>query len=272
MACGQTPDKRPLYAVAEGDPAAVRDALLRGAAAPGTALLRRLGLKVGDELTLQTRHGPERLPIAGTVTEYTGGGLALYIDWQHAQQLFELRGPHVLMVTARPGATAALDERLQTLCKERGLMLQSGAQFRETFNRQSEGFEALIWMLIALVFVVASLGIVNTLTMNVLEQTRDFGVLRAVGLKRRQAARILIAQALGLCIISLAPGVAAGIGMAYLINLATYPILGQRVPFHVSSVHLAACVGGALVIVLLAALLPARRAARLPVVQALQYE
>jgi len=110
------------------------------------------------------------------------------------------------------------------------------------------------------------------LTMNVLEQTRELGVLRAIGMKRRQIAKMILAQALALAIISLIPGTLAGIGLAYLTNLSTYPVTGQRVPLHLEASLVLGCFGLALVIAVSAAFFPARRAVRLQVIEALQYE
>ncbi len=265
-------DRPPSLALAEGEPLAVQRGLLQGEVVLGTALAQRLGLRVGDEVTLQTRHGPQALRIAGTASEYTGGGMALYMDWDAAKRSFDLGGVHTLLVTARTGAATDLAARLQAFCEERGLLFQSNADVRRFFDSQIEGFLGFVWILLALVFVVASLGIVNTLTMNVLEQTRELGILRALGMKRRQVGKLILAQALALTVISLVPGVLAGIGLAYFMNLATYPLVGQPVAFHVDGIHVGGCVVVALGIALLAASLPARRAARLQVVRALQYE
>jgi putative ABC transport system permease protein len=194
------------------------------------------------------------------------------LEWYAAKKLFDMQGVHALMVSARPGEVAHLAGVLKDFCDERSLLLQSNVEVRETLDRQMSGMLGLIWILLSLVFVVASLGIVNTLTMNVLEQTRELGVLRAIGMRRLQVGKLIVAQAVALAMISLAPGVLAGIGLAYLINLSTLPLTGQPVPFHLDIGQVAGCFGTALAITILAALLPARRAVRLQVIQALQYE
>jgi len=122
------------------------------------------------------------------------------------------------------------------------------------------------------VFVVAALAIVNTLTMNVLEQTRELGILRAVGLQRRQLRKLVLAQALTLAVISLVPGTVIGLILAYLFNQLSHDVLSHAVAFRVDFAFVAGCLAVATAVTLLAALLPARRAARLQVVQALQYE
>ena len=73
------------------------------------------------------------------------------------------------------------------------------------------GAIASAWVLLGLVFVVASLGITNCVTMNVLEQTRELGVLRAVTLKRRQVCRMILAQALAIAVTSTLPGAVLGV-------------------------------------------------------------
>jgi len=264
---------RPLaLLLAEGEARDVHQRFLQGEVVLGTALAQRLELKPGDSLNLETREGIRQLRIAGTAVEYTGGGMALYLDWNAAKKYFDLQGVHAILITAQMGKTRALAETLQNFCREKSLLLQSNLEVRETLDQQLAGFLGIIWILLSLVFVVASLGIVNTLTMNVLEQTRELGVLRAIGMKRRQIAKMILAQALALAIISLIPGTLAGIGLAYLTNLSTYPVTGQRVPLHLEASFVLGCFGLALVIAVSAAFFPARRAVRLQVIEALQYE
>jgi putative ABC transport system permease protein len=108
--------------------------------------------------------------------------------------------------------------------------------------------------------------------MNVLEQTRELGVLRAIGLKRGQVGKLVLSQALAVGVISLLPGVLLGLVAAYLQNLVTYPLQGHPVPFQINLPFLSGCCIVALACTVLAAFLPARRAARLQVIRALQYE
>jgi putative ABC transport system permease protein len=265
-------DRPPPLPLVAGDPEAVRAGLRRGETVVGTLLAQRLGLAAGDSLVLQTRHGPRPLRVAGLATEYTAGGMALYLEWDVARQLFDTRGAHALTITAQPGQADALRPVLRAFCAGRHYLFESNAEMRSHFDRQTRDFRALIWALVALVFVVAALGVVNTLTMNVLEQTRELGALRAIGMRRGQVARTVLAQALGLGLVSLAPGTAAGLGLAYLMHVSTYPIMGQVVPFRLDPVLAAGCFVVALAVAAAAGYVPARRAARLRPVEALQYE
>ena len=135
-----------------------------------------------------------------------------------------------------------------------------------------EGVEGSIWVMITLFFLVASLGIVNTLTMNINEQTREMGVLRAIGVRRIEVGKMVLAQALIIGIVSVLPGVAAGLGLTYQINIAKLYLTGRTMAYPMYPGFVAGCAALALVIAVAAAILPARRAARLQIIEALRYE
>lgn len=259
-------------AFVDGTEEEVRRELRSGGVVVGTALAQRARVGRGDTIAIQTRQGEKRLRVAAVIKEYTAGGMGLYLDWEEARRLLEMPGVHGLEVYARPGEVDRVERALRALAGEQGLLIQSNAEVRAVVEDNIKAYEAFMWVLIALLFVVASLGIVNTLTMNIHEQTRELGVLRAIGMKRGQIGRVVVAQAVALAVVSVLPGVAAGIGTAYIMNLATLPLLGHVIAFRVSPGFVAGCAALALVVAVLASLLPARRARRLHIIQALHYE
>jgi putative ABC transport system permease protein len=246
----------------EGTADAVADGLRRSEVVLGTVLADELGLHAGDTLELETRDGPRPLRVAGTAAEYAAGGRALYLEWEAARRLLPIEGPHCFLVRARPGAAAALAAPLWRFCDERGLLLQSNDSLRELIDRLLAGVRGALWGLAALGFVVAGLGIANTMTMSVLEQARELAVLRAIGMRRRQVGRLVLAQALLTGVAGLLPGTAVGVGLAYLLNCSTARLLGSESHFRVSPGLVAGCAAMALTTAALASLLPATRAAR----------
>lgn len=250
----------------EGSPEEVWQGLLHGDVVLGVTLARRLGVGVGDRIAMATPHGPVHLRVAGTVTEYAGGGDALYLEWNTAKELLQVPGVHAFLVTARQEQTPALAAQLREFCSGRGLVLQSNADLRTLIDGLLARIQGALWVLVGLTFAVASLGIVNTLTMNVLEQAHQLSVLRALGMTSVQVRRVVVCQALLTGLASLTPGAAAGVGLAALITAMANAAFGQQTHFVVHWPLTCGCFVVSLGIATAAAVLPARHAARLSAV------
>lgn len=266
------PDRPPTLDMAQGDPADAVRGLAQGEAVVGAPLAEKLGIGVGDEIVLDTRNGPQSLRIAGTANEHTANSMALHLEWETAKRMFEFEGVHLFDVTAERGKVAAVGEHLRTFCSDRHLVVQSRAEMRNFIDEAVTRITGLVWALLALVFVVAALAVMNTLTMNVMEQTRELGILRAIGLRRRRIRRLVLAHALIIALVSGGPGIVIGLSLAYMLNRVSHELLNQAVAFRIDFVLVGGCLVFAAVITVVAALLPAERAARLQVVQALQEE
>jgi putative ABC transport system permease protein len=105
-----------------------------------------------------------------------------------------------------------------------------------------------------------------------LEQTREIGMLRVVAMTRSQIRKMILAQAIIMGIIGIVPGVLTGIWIAYVINLTTMPVTGHDVRFQIYPWLMIGALVFELAIVVIAAMIPAERAARLNLSTALQYE
>ena len=106
----------------------------------------------------------------------------------------------------------------------------------------------------------------------VLEQTRELGLLRVVGTTQAQVRRLVLFQAWIMALVGVIPGTLAAIGVAYIINLCTLPLIGHEVEFTLHPGPLCAGPIFAVLMVLLSAVLPAQRAARIQISSALLYE
>jgi putative ABC transport system permease protein len=127
----------------------------------------------------------------------------------------------------------------------------------------------LLYVLLALSVIVSLFGMVNTLVLSVFERTRELGMLRAVGMTQRQVRRMVRHESVITALIGAALGVPLGLFLAALVTRA---LSGDGVSFHVPGLSLVVFALVAVVAGVVAAILPARRAARLNVLQALQYE
>jgi putative ABC transport system permease protein len=130
-------------------------------------------------------------------------------------------------------------------------------------------FLSLLYVLLALAVIVSLFGMVNTLVLSVFERTRELGMLRAVGMTRRQIRRMVRHESVITALIGAALGLPLGIFLAALVTqaLSQYDL---QFAIPVSSLIVFAVV--AIIAGVVAAILPARRAARLNVLNALQYE
>ena len=268
--CG--PGEDPGFRLVGGNEEEIRQRLRRGEVVIGTTLGQRAGLGPGDRISMTTRAGIREFTIAGLTPEYSAGGLVVLIEWDYAKEYFELEGVRYIYVTAVPQARLGVDQRLRAFATEHQLLVHSRADFTATCDEMIAGAIASAWVLLGLVFVVASLGITNCVTMNVLEQTRELGVLRAVAMKRRQVCKMILTQALAIGVISTLPGAILGALLGYAVSNATYAIVGLHIPYVLEPGLLIGGVFVALVVAVLASLPPARRAGRLSIVRALQYE
>ena len=258
--------------ILHGDLKEARQRLFEGEAIVGSVLAQKAGISVGDEITLETRKGPRTVRVAATTTEYMHGGLVIHMERTAGKKLFDIQGVRFFMINALPGAKAAVETRLNKFCEQRGLMLQSFADLRQRLDSMLNGIVGCLWALLALGFVVAGFGIANTLTMNVLEQTRELAMLRVVAMTRRQVQKTILAQAALLGAIGVSTGVIGGVCGAYTTNLCTGPLLGHAVKFSLQPLLLVNCAVVATVVIMIAAWLPAVRASRLNLLIALQYE
>jgi len=145
------------------------------------------------------------------------------------------------------------------------------AQDRETFiDNQIAGLSSILnilYVLLALSIVVSLFGIVNTLVLTVFERTREIGMLRAIGMTRRQVRRMIRHESVITSLIGAAIGIVLGIVLAALLIARV-----DFIEFTFPTTQVIVFAIAAILVGILAAIFPARRAARLNPLEALHYE
>ena len=147
--------------------------------------------------------------------------------------------------------------------------MHTGAAFANDYTQGFASFLNFLYVLLAFSVVVSLFGMVNTLVLTVFERTRELGMLRTIGMTRRQARRMIRHESVITALIGAALGLPLGIFLALLVTqaLSQYDIA--------ISIPIPELVGFTVVAILAglgAAIIPARRASRLNVLDALHYE
>jgi putative ABC transport system permease protein len=256
----------------EGDESQITEDLLAGKIVIGSVLSERTQLHRGDRMELETKEGKTTLTIAGVTNEYLAGGLTVYLEAGKAKELLDVEGTDAIIVKANPESLQQVAVDLKQLADDEGLMFQSYADLVLLIEGMINNVVGGLWAVLALGSLIATFGLINTLAMNILEQTREIGMLRVIAMTRGQVRRMVLAQALIMSLIGIIPGLLLGLGIASVINLTTTFVTGHVVRYHFYPWLIVSAVAIEMLAVFLAAFLPAERAARLHLAKALQYE
>jgi putative ABC transport system permease protein len=171
-------------------------------------------------------------------------------------------------ITMKGGVTEANTNALEASLKDfPNAKVADGKQFKKNQVSGLKSVLNILYVLLALSVLVSVFGIVNTLVLTVFERTRELGMLRAIGMTRRQVRRMVRHESVITSLIGAVIGIALGLVLAALL-IARVNEINFALPYGQVVIFLVA----AIVVGVIAAIFPARRAARLNVLEALQYE
>ena len=224
---------------------------------------------VGGKLALQSPSGAKRTVVVRGIYDPPKAKHLLY-DVSITQAAFDAAFPSPKNAFTFLNADASARAGLEAAVKGSGdATLHTGAAYVKDSTKDMATFLAMLYVLLGFSVVVSLFGMVNTLVLSVFERTRELGMLRAIGMTRRQARRMIRHESVITALIGAALGLGLGVFLAALVTQAmsdyglalTLP-LGSLAAFTV--VAILAGIGAAIV--------PARRASRLNVLDALHYE
>ncbi len=243
--------------------------------APGTVMVDKdlaaeKKWQVGTKLDVTFPDGTRKpFTLAGTYekTVFVSG---LQGNLDELAKLGGVKGVSTAFVTLAPGAdTAAVRRGLEGLTADNPLLL---VQNTEDLKQQIGGFINqllyVVYGLLILSIIIAVLGVINTMAMAVLERTREIGLLRAIGFTRRQARRMIRRESVLIALLGAVLGVASGVLVGIALQRSTRESAGiERLDVPLQSIVLFFVI--AAVVGVIAALAPARRAARMDVLEAI---
>jgi putative ABC transport system permease protein len=226
------------------------------------------GTKVGDAITLTSAKGVklalqvrgiEKSPVLDTL------GLGpITVSNVAFNRAFETQRDRLVFVSTDD--PAAVEKALAAYPDAKVLTKQG---FIDDLTADIDAILAIFMVLLALAVIVSLFGIVNTLVLSTFERTRELGMLRAVGMTRRQVRRMIRHESIITALLGAALGIGAGLGIAAALASA---FADEGITFAIPVGSLIAFAVVAVVAGMLAAILPARRASRMDVLTALAYE
>ncbi len=229
-----------------------------------------LGLDVGDSLEMEfAASGTQDLPVAGTFSDKTLVGADYLISLSEWNEHFSERTDYQVLVKSAPGvsaadARAALDHVVES---SPNVTIQDQSDIRERSSAQVDQLLGLVTALLGLAIIIALLGITNSLVLAVFERTRELGLLRAVGMSRRQARSMIRWEAVIVAVIGAVLGLVIGVFFGWALVTALKDEGVSRLALPTGQLIAYVVVAGAAGVI--AAIPPARRAARLNVLDAI---
>jgi putative ABC transport system permease protein len=264
-----------LFAAGQGDPHVMLDRLAQGDAVfISTVLAERYGLDKGDTIRLRTPTGEHDFLVAGVAINYASNGYGVFGPWEDARRYFRARNASNFNLRVTPGASI---QEVRQRIKERfgkryHLQVETLEEFQERVQAYTEETMRYLDLFVLIGLIIAALGVLNTLLVNVLERVREIGILRGLGMTRGQVIKMILAEA----------GVMGGIGGLLGVLLGIYlsrsfvdlpnAITGYEWGYVFPGEAIVTGLVAALLAAFVAALYPAWRAARLDVVEAIRHE
>ncbi|MDR6594162.1 FtsX-like permease family protein [Saccharothrix longispora] len=234
---------------------------LAGGVAVTSEAARQYGWRLGSVLSGESRG----TPLSATVEAVFDAPQGFDHEAVLPADALPDRSPGTVLVQSAPGGAEALRDSIRTTLDNPTAVVRTHADHLEAVGAQYAEFLAVLYALLSVSGLIGALAVVNTMTMSVLERTREIGLLRAVGLDRKQVRSVLRLESL------VVAGLGAGLGLVAGCVIGVVLVLSQGgIDVVVPWGGLAVLAAITALIGVTAALLPARRAAGLPVLDALR--
>jgi putative ABC transport system permease protein len=248
-------------------------------------LSRVLNLKIGSEVVLMATTAEGQMnaldaeifqlfdaPMAGMNDRF------IRVPFRFAQQLYDTDGAHVMSVLLeKTSQTESVRNQLQKIFEEKqmNIEIKTWNELSEWYTKVKNMFDVIFLFLFIIVFIIVTMSVINTMSMAVLERTREIGTLRSLGLKRRGVIFLFAIESFLIGIGGVVGGSLVSfivwMGIHYFKPMWTPPGITVQIPLRIIFTVDFFCYssGFLLILCLVASLIPARRAANQNVVDAL---
>ncbi|MFQ6395003.1 FtsX-like permease family protein [Nocardia sp. KC 131] len=229
---------------------------------------RSLGVDEGARVTLPTPSGDHIVTVLQVIPYFSAIAGVVMMDLGQMRQWYQRPGETILAVTMQPGADHSAVQATIRQVVPAGMHVDTGTAAVTAISSSVRQGAAMSTAILWIVVLVATVALLNTLMLSVLERRRELGVLRAIGTSRKFLLRSVLAEAAGIGLIGAAIGLVIGAAVQYLATIA----MGHAMTIDIvyaPSLILLVYGAAALFLALLGSIPPALRAARMPIVEAL---
>jgi putative ABC transport system permease protein len=177
------------------------------------------GVKIGDAVGIQGDLGFQQLIVRGITDEglLGPGGESIVVDSKAYQKVQTQRNAYVSMVVLQNGeSNVSAKHDLEGLLKNTGIDVNDLKTVRDQQISQLNGILTFIYGLLALSIIIASIGILNTMSLSILERRRELGLMRAVGTTKKQVRGFVRFESIIISVLGTTVGMLFGIGSSYL--------------------------------------------------------
>ncbi len=239
-----------------------------------SVLAEKYDLRPGDTLRLRTRRGWQDFSVAAVVVSFFNQGLAVQGSWSDMRRYLKVSDANAYLVKVADGNDPAdVQQRITELVGRRqGLSVVSNQSVIDQALRLLNQAYSMFDIMAIIAVLVGALGVVNTLSMNVVERAQEIGMLRSIGLTRGQTLVMILAESLLMGLIGGVLGLGFGLLLTRIFLWSMTALSGYSVTFVLPIQAVLAGLLIALFVSQLAAIFPARRAARTRILDVIQYE
>ncbi len=237
-------------------------------------------LKPGDTLNLKIDGKEEVWQVVGIFKFMDREGVLAYAPFEYISKINGRlnRSASYRLVTAkhdRPSQDAKAEE-LDSYLRDLGYKVRVAEAGRASLDKAVESLDVLVVFLLIMAIltaIVGSMGLTGTMGMNVMERTREIGIMRAIGADDRAVMRTVIAEGVFIGMISFGLAALLSIPFTYMLSgIVSRTVFQTPIPIVFTYVGYAIWLGLVLALSALASILPARNAARLTIREVLAYE
>jgi putative ABC transport system permease protein len=240
-------------------------------------IARASGTHLGQSVAVRTAAGDVRFAVVGIVSDQQNNGTVLYVPLTTMQSVLHTPGAvNRYWIQTTSGNHQLIDQtnmRLERAMAVHGLQMKTmreyvgAAQDRAAYR----GITTAITVLGLLIVAISMVALINTLTMVVLERTREIGILRCIGAHARDVRRIFATEGLTVALAGWLIGIPLGFGLAHGIEALVQNVVNEHLLFAFPALNIPLALIGTLILALLVMQIPLRRAMRFKPGDALRY-